>query len=75
VFFGLQPGPGNSDASARDITLGIDLIQSPGTLDVGTGTPVTFSRPTQSTVRIGAVELYAYPSIDDGGYDFGGPSL
>lgn len=68
-LLGDAPGPGSSEASARDITLGVDLISLPRTLVITEGgSPVPFQGPNRSVVRISAIELYEYPEIDDGGY-------
>jgi len=76
VFFFLnaEPGPGEADDSARDVTLGVDLIQAPANLTVS-GVTVPFGRPNRAEVRISAIEVYAYPSIDDDGFDASSTSV
>ena len=62
---GLQAG-----IPARDVTLGVDLIKGPRSVETAIGDlPFAASR---AVVRISAVEVYAYPSIDDGGFDYVG---
>jgi len=67
---GLQPGPGNPAVSTRDVTIGVDLIQIPATIKVSPTTTVPFGRPNRAVVRLSAIKVYEYSSIDDGGYDF-----
>jgi len=71
--FGAQPGPGVAAASAKDVALGVDLIQLPANIVVQGGVTVPFARPNRVHVRLAAIEVYKYPLIDDGGYDFVAP--
>ncbi len=67
-FFNAEPGPGAAGDSARDVTLGVDLIKAPRSVATSFG-PVAFDA-SRAVVRISAVEVYEYPSIDDGGFEF-----
>lgn len=70
------PGPGDSADSARDILLGVDLIQAPTHLVISAGgAPVPFNQPNHSEVGISAIKLYEFTDINDGGYDFDGGNL
>jgi hypothetical protein len=67
-FFNAEAGPGDAADSARDVTLGVDLIKGPRNVATAFGNlPFAANR---AVVRISAVEVYEYPSIDDGGFDF-----
>lgn len=62
-----EPGPGEPGDSTRDVTIGVDLIKGPRNVQTAHGTvPFAASR---AVVRISAVDVYEYPSIDDGGFD------
>lgn len=71
--FGLEPGPGNAtEASGRNVTLGVDLLQQPSMLRTDESTEIPYARPNRGHVRLSAVKVYEYPEIDDGGYDYSG---
>lgn len=69
--FGDEPGTGSNDNSLRDVTVGLDLIQAPTHLVIDGGTYLHFSNPNHSEVGVQAIHIYEYPSIDDGGYEYG----
>lgn len=66
-----EPGAGVDAPSAMDITVGMDFIQAAMNIQFNGGT-YQLGRPSRGHVRLSAVEIYKYPSIDDGGYDFSG---
>jgi hypothetical protein len=68
--FAAAPGPGVNAESARDVTLGVDLIQIPDSLVLSPELEIPFARPNRVQIRLSAVRVYSYPSIDDGGYDY-----
>jgi hypothetical protein len=68
--FGAEAGPGVAAPSAKDVTLGVDLIQLPANLTIAGGQVIPFARPNRVMIRVAAIEVYKYPLIDDGGYDY-----
>lgn len=68
-LFGVEPGPGDPNTSARDVTIGVDLIQQPATLKISPTTTIPYAQPNRSVVRLSKVQVFEYPAIDDGGYD------
>jgi hypothetical protein len=69
-LFGAAPGPGAALPSGKDVSLGVDLIQIPDSLNLGGGLVIPFGRPNRAHIRISAIEVYSYAPIDDGGYDY-----
>jgi len=68
--FGAAPGPGAALPSGKDVSLGVDLIQIPNTLNLGGGVVIPFGRANRAHIRVSAIEVYSYAPIDDGGYDY-----
>lgn len=70
-FIDLDPGPGETGDSTRDVALGVDLLSGPRTLVLSPGLEVPFTNANRAEVRISAIKVFEYPALDDGGYDFG----
>ncbi len=67
---GVNPGPGQPGPSAKDVALGLDLIQVPTQATIFGNTLTPFAQQNRSEARLSAIEVYEYPAIDDGGYDY-----
>jgi len=65
-----EPGPGVDADSARDISIGINVISQPETLRLSPSLLLPWDQPNVAKVRMLMVTLSSFNQVDDGGYGY-----